>query len=1020
MLNDHFSEEQWKFLAVFEAFGGPLPVETAGMFAPLSDVQLLDVIERGADLIVPAGEDTFAFSPDAPGEAIQKIREINTKERLLQMIQHSEKLGLNDKIDKTALVRVLKRVNRVTDAARLAFEIAQTMEKDGDLEKARTQLIHIQADLADALENPENARLFIEVVIDMSRLSIRLEKFGPEVSKNLRQARSCAEKNGDRRSWTVINFYLGRYYMLHDRPDNALSIMQAANQEVEKMGDADILTRTAESRAFFYYMQGLHRDVVNTLENTPGVSDSPDQCFLDPLTPIFYGTSLAFTGRFHQAIGMLNAVRGAAELNGKTSLAVHYRVVLGVVLLMMGKSREADGHLREASNDALNTKNWIVYSIAEIALAYAELKSSLVCESYSHLSSCMRRLVIAGVMPRNYPDNFLLEMLLAFHQRGFNPLPFFDLSGEISRLSAGSNVHLKGMALRLSAAQGKKDAGRCMRDLIESENCLKRSGDGVELAKTRVEMARLHMQEGDEAKARELALMAWDGLSGLNLFPDDLTFLLESSAPEKDFFADRAGQLFDMIEQILQTREISDIYRLMLDATGRFFMSERAGLFCFTDKPNKALVLHCGRNLTGKDVLDDGFRNQLTLIYKSVHENRAQRFRSGSLAALCIPVEAGGSVREVFYHANDCLEDGFDFLDDRLLLRLQRTLSSFMERIIARDKQYETHMRDNSARIYSNTEQSQDEILARDERMLRELARLDQIAGSDTTVLITGETGTGKGLFAQRIHHHSARRSGPFIVADLTIIPEKLIESELFGHEKGAFPAASEQCIGKIELADKGTLFINEPGKLPKSSQEKLLRTLQEKRVMRLGGSCSIEAGFRLVTATSQNLAREVAAGHFRQDLYHRINIANIEVPPLRERGSDVILIARHFLDTAARQFNRFVPGLSVQDERTLLSYHWPGNVRELKNVIERTVLLSTEDRIELMLFSQTTASAESPFDDMPGIDEIQRRYIRHVLKTTDGRISGPGGAAEILGLPRTTLNARMKKLGISQKNKQI
>ena len=1018
MLNDHFSEEQWQFLAVFDAFGGPLPIEIAGRFAPLSDIQILDVIERGADLIVPAGEDTFALSPDAPSDAIQKIREINTKEHLQQMILQSEKLGFTEKIDKTALIRVLKCANRVTDAARLAFEIAQTIEKDGDLEKARTQLIQIQADLADALENPENAKLFIEVVINTSRLSIRLEKFGPEVSNNLRQARSCAEKNGDRRSWAVINFYLGRYYMLHDRPDNALSIMQAAIQEVEKLGDADILTRTAESRAFFYYMQGLHRDVANTLENTPGVSDSPDQCFLDPLTPIFYGTSLAFTGQFHQAIGMLNAVRRAAELNGKTSLAVHYRAVLGVVLLMMGKSREADGHLREASKDALNAKNWIVYSIAEIALAYAELKSSLVCESYSHMSSCMRRMVIAGVMPRNYPDNFLLEMLLAFHQRGFNPLPFFDLSGEISRLSAGSNVHLKGMALRLSVAQGKKDAVRCMRDLIESENCLKRSGDGVELAKTRVEMARLHMQEGDQAKARELALAAWDGLSGLNLFPDDLTCFLESSAPENDLFADRAGQLFEMIEQILQTREMSDISRLMLDATGRFFRSERAGLFCFTDKPNKALILHCGRNLTGKDVLDDGFRNQLTLIYKSVHENRAQRFRSGSLAALCIPVEAGGSVREVFYHANDCLEDGFDFLDDRLLLRLQRTLSSFMERMIAKDKRYELHMRDDSVCIYSNTEHSQNEILTRDERMLRELARLDQIAGSDTTVLITGETGAGKGLFAQRIHHRSTRAGGPFIVVDLTIIPGKFIESGLFGHEKGAFPAAGEQCIGKIELADKGTLFINEPGKLPKSVQEKILRTLQEKRVMRLGGSRSIEADFRLVTATSQNLAQEVEAGHFRQDLYHWINIAHMEVPPLRERGSDVVLIARHLLDTASRQFNRFVPGLSPEHERTLLSYHWPGNVRELKNVIERAVILSTEDHIELMLSSKTTASAESPFDDMPGIDEIQRRYIRRVLQTTGGRISGPGGAAEILGLPRTTLNARMKKLGISQKNK--
>ena len=179
-----------------------------------------------------------------------------------------------------------------------------------------------------------------------------------------------------------------------------------------------------------------------------------------------------------------------------------------------------------------------------------------------------------------------------------------------------------------------------------------------------------------------------------------------------------------------------------------------------------------------------------------------------------------------------------------------------------------------------------------------------------------------------------------------------------------------------------------------------------------------METDFRLVTATSQNLAREVEAGHFRQDLYHRINIAHIEVPPLRERENDVILIARHFLDMAARQFNRFVPGLSVQDERTLLSYHCPGNVLELKNVIERTVLLSTEDRLELILTGGTSLSTESPFDDMPGIDEIQRRYIRHVLQTTGGRISGPGGAAEILGLPRTTLNARMTKLGINQKNK--
>ncbi|MEN6508704.1 MAG: sigma-54 dependent transcriptional regulator [Smithella sp.] len=1013
MLNDHFSDEQWAFLAVFEAFGGPLPVEIAGMFVPLSDGQLLDAIERGADLIVPAGEDTFAISPDAPRDVLQKLSEINTTEHLQQMIQQMGKLGLDEKIDKIALIRVLKRAGRVTDAARLACEVARTMENGGDPETALAQLIHVQTDLAKALENPENAKLFIEVVLDISRLSIRLQKIDSDVSKILRQARFCAEQNGDRRSWAVINLYLGRYYMLHDRLEDALSIMQAANQEVENLGDDDILARTAESRAFFYYLQGLHRDVVNTLENAVGVSDSLDKCFLDPLTPIFYATSLAFTGRYHQAIGMLNAASRGAGQNGKTSVAVHYRSVLGVVLLMMGRNREAEGQLKEASRDALNAKNLIAYSIAEIALAYAELRSNLVCESYSHMSGCMRRLVIAGVMPRDYPANFLLEMLLAFHQQGFNPLPFFDLSGEISRLSAGPNVHLKGVALRLSAVQGRKDAARSMRDLIESENCLKRSGDRVELAKTHAEMARLALQAGDQAKARELALAAWDGLSGLNLFPDDLSSLLEATVLENDSFTDRAGQLFEMIEQILTNREAIDIFGLILDATSRFFRSERAGLFWFTDKPDKAPILRCGKNLTGKDILENGFRNQLTLIYKSMHENRAQRTRSTSMAALCIPVEAGGSVRIVFYHANACLEDGFDFLDDHLLLRLQRTLSSCMERIIADEPQYEKRERDRSASTSADIENEQDEILTRSERMVRELARLDQIAGSDTTVLITGETGAGKGLFAHHIHRHSPRAGGPFILVDLAVIPENLIESELFGHEKGASAAAAEQHIGKIELADKGTLFIKEPGKIPKSVQEKLLRTLEEKKVVRLGGSHPIEADFRLLAATNRNLAGEVEAGRFRQDLYHRINVVHVEVPSLRERGRDVVTIARHFLDAAARKFSRSVPGLSAENESALISYHWPGNVRELKNVIERAVLLSTEDRIELVLSAGTPASTENPFDGVPSLDEIQRRYIRHVLHATGGRISGPGGAAEILGLPRTTLNARMKKLGL-------
>jgi transcriptional regulator with PAS, ATPase and Fis domain len=257
----------------------------------------------------------------------------------------------------------------------------------------------------------------------------------------------------------------------------------------------------------------------------------------------------------------------------------------------------------------------------------------------------------------------------------------------------------------------------------------------------------------------------------------------------------------------------------------------------------------------------------------------------------------------------------------------------------------------------------------------------------------------------------------PFIVVNLTSIPEALVESELFGHEKGSFTGADYQKLGRIELANKGSLFIDEVGDIPKSVQVKLLRALEEKSFFRVGGTTNVLSDFRLIAATNRDLIKEVEAGNFRDDLYYRLNVLPLIIPPLRERGKDVIFIAQYFLAKYGKQSNRSIPKLTSQDKAKLESYHWPGNVRELKNIIERSMILSTEENFELIIPKGPKSKIDNEFDNhfsnMPTLDEMQRRYIKYVQKRTGGKLSGPGGAAEILGINRSTLQSRMKKLGI-------
>jgi transcriptional regulator with GAF, ATPase, and Fis domain len=300
-------------------------------------------------------------------------------------------------------------------------------------------------------------------------------------------------------------------------------------------------------------------------------------------------------------------------------------------------------------------------------------------------------------------------------------------------------------------------------------------------------------------------------------------------------------------------------------------------------------------------------------------------------------------------------------------------------------------------------------IVAESQAARSVLGQIESVAPTDATVLLLGETGTGKEVFAEAIHNLSARRGRPMVRVNCTAIPAALIESELFGRDRGADTGALSRQVGRFELADRTTLFLDEIGDLPLESQVKLLRVIQDRVVERLGGTQSIAVDVRLIAATNSDLERAVAERRFRDDLYYRLNVFPITVPPLRQRVEDIPVLAWAFIEEFARTSGKRIESISKDSLAALQRYPWPGNVRELRNLIERAVILTRGPELVVDL-PQLEASARASEGTLAG---VQARHIRSVLERVGWRVRGPGGAADVLGMKPTTLDSRMAKLGI-------
>ena len=306
------------------------------------------------------------------------------------------------------------------------------------------------------------------------------------------------------------------------------------------------------------------------------------------------------------------------------------------------------------------------------------------------------------------------------------------------------------------------------------------------------------------------------------------------------------------------------------------------------------------------------------------------------------------------------------------------------------------------------------EIIGRSRALERVFFQVEQVAPQDATVLLLGETGTGKGVVARAIHNRSARRDRPLVTVDCTALPANLIESELFGREKGAFTGSDARQMGRFELADRGTMFLDEIGEMPLQLQAKLLRVIQDGEFERLGSPRTFKVDVRIIAATNRNLQEEVGKGRFRQDLFYRLNVFPIAIPPLRQRKEDIPLLVNFFVAKFNKKIGRAFETVERETLKVLQEYDWPGNVRELENVIERAVISSQGASLRVLdRFETSRLAGDDAGQDVKALGEMERDYIIQVLQKTSWRIEGKAGAAIIVGLNPSTLRGRMRKYGI-------
>ena len=744
--------------------------------------------------------------------------------------------------------------------------------------------------------------------------------------------------------------------------------------------------------------------------------------------------SAMYLGRYTLAVGTVESARHSAELAGEKTFSLLWLTHLCFLLLRKGDWDDALNHLDFLFSCTHPVENPKIFSSTVRGLALYHYLNGRPGAAYRILRRETENAIAAGSPHSPFVDPYVLDMLYDFAKAGYPDIPRYAFRDTLESFLRSPNRQRRGAALRVKALclrdgkAGRWDAEEAdpVSLLRQSIGCLAPSQDVRELALARHELANTLESLGRHDEARPLRMLVSESIgraSHAGMSPLEIS-ILATRDRDSDVFSpgvptvdtrflkeelmDRCHDAFNDVP-IRQTLE--DNLQRIVNVAQLELKAERAALF----RPSAGgHPVECAAsvNLTRTELQSPSMRDRIAWVADCLSKRKGDRERR----AVCLSLNVGGRQPWLLYLDTRFGPGFLTQLKKSELGELARLFAAEVRTALRLDdmRQQEIHWQNakfNAVTLQKNTGEAP--IIGEGLKQLA--AQVRQVGMTDAAVLFYGETGTGKDVFARQLHLFSQRK-GPFVAVHPASTPEQLFESEFFGHERGAFTGATSQKIGYVEMADGGTLFIDEVGEMPLSMQVKLLRVLQNQRFMRVGGTAEIISRFRLVAATNRNLRDEVAKGRFREDLFYRLSVVPLRVPPLRERREDIIGLAEAFVETYCQRYGRPPLQLTGAERACLLNYPWPGNVRELKNIIERAVILNAP-LLELVSPSRSAASGSAAggftIPDFPTIPELEERYLRYVLEQTGGKVCGPDGAEALLRLKRSTIYLKLKKYGI-------
>jgi len=878
-------------------------------------------------------------------------------------------------------------------------------------------------------DGPESDSLFIHVTIKYSKISTAKHQ-SQKVRSLLKEALKRADRCSDQSGHSLLEMHLAKIEWLGSRYDAALRHFDRGWQTAKKLKDPKLMRSATVFSTFFLYWQGRFKEALRNYEKiVPNVAIFPQGRF-PMLAGMIAGQCYAFTGEVSQALGMLDAAFSHCMEMGDISLAANAEGTIGSIMLLIHRIKEAIVYLRGALEKAQQKQNYFLVLLTKISLAYAYYLIHDQNTAVSYFEQFLKQSDEVRVNVRIYP--YLMDLCWAMEQGKFPRIRGLSVEEEVGRMIKSQNVFLKGVAYRYRAlienAAGSR-AEQVLRSLSLSSQFVKESGHRIEYAITQLELARQYIAMDIEDKAKPLISAAGALFSSLgeHIVPEHLRFLITESPSEKRVL----DEILQISQEIVAIRTHNDLIQHIIGVMNGLVGAERGAIFLLEKEDARSAlpVLRGSKNLTSENIHHANFSQSMKIIQEVAQSGRPQIWEQSSpargaplsgqigRACICLPMILRQRVMGVLYFDKRFPESSFETSDLGILSYFATLGALALDNSNAYEEIQRLNERLTEEKLYYKEEhpysRNFESVVGQSSAISNVLAQVAKVAKTDSNVLILGETGVGKELVANEIHRQSRRADNPFIGVNCSSLPESLIASELFGHEKGSFTGADRRRIGRFELADGGTIFLDEIGDLPLEMQLHLLRVLQTKKFERVGSSKTIHSDFRLVAATNKDLKGEVAAGRFRSDLYYRLNVFPITVPPLRERKADIPLLASHFLALHTKRLGKNIQSFSKETMEKLIRYKWPGNIRELENIIERGAILTSGNDFILPegLLKDPAASVKT--DENVTLEENERRHIRKALERSGWKVRGSGGAAELLRIHPSTLTFRMKKLGI-------